>query len=67
MGGKFRPGTLSEMLNRSPPRTFFEVHQIQNLTQFPYDTDFFQKPLEWFGEHTIEEAVEILSTETNII
>jgi len=48
MGGKFRPGTLSEMLNRSPPRTFFEVHQIQNLTQFPYDTDFFQKPLDIF-------------------
>ena len=30
-------------------------------------TSEFQKPLEWFGEHTIEEAVEILSTETNII
>ena len=27
----------------------------------------FQKTLGWFGEHTIEEAVEILSTETNII
>lgn len=27
----------------------------------------FQKTLGWFGKHTIEEAVEILSTETNII
>lgn len=32
-----------------------------------FHTSEFQKPLEWFGKHTIEEAVEILSTETNTI
>ena len=49
------------MLNRSPPRTFFEVHQIQNLTQFPYDTDFFQKPLDIFEKIVYYIASELVT------
>lgn len=43
-----------------------KVYRILNSRKL-FHTSEFQKPLEWFGKHTIEEAVEILSTETNII
>lgn len=43
-----------------------KVYRILNDRKIIH-ASVFQKTLGWFGEHTIEEAVEILSTETNII